>query len=119
MIKFISHEFLTEDPYTKEIVYLSIDDKFRFAYVRKLMKNGGLFWAPISVSATYNGNKKYFESIQWDSNFLKQDIIAFLEGRSWENPQHKPQFIDVTPIPQQQQNQPQYQQASFLGDCPF
>ena len=118
MIKFISHEFTSDDPYIKEIVYLSVDDKFRFAYIRKTMKNGGLFWAPISAGITIaaNGSKKYYDSIQWDSNFLKQDILAYLDKRSWENPQ-KPQFIDVTP----QQPQQRYEQTSFIDDsqCPF
>jgi hypothetical protein len=84
-IKFVSHEKFPEDQYTKELVYLCLDDKYRVAYVRKQAKNGGLFWGVGSIAVTKNGSKTYFESFLQDSSFLEKDIKAFLENRSWEN----------------------------------
>lgn len=116
MIKFISHENCPDDPFIKEICYLSVDDKFRFAYVRKAMKNGNLFWGPMSAGITINGQKKYFDGIEWDSNFLKKDILAFLEARSWENKQTAYQQ-PITPLMNHVPQQPK--QMSFLDECPF
>lgn len=100
MIEFISHEFFHDDQYTKEICYLSIDNKFRFAYVRKMKKDGGLFWSHITLSVNINGEKKYRSSIEWDSNFLAKDILAFLDARSWEN-KHSTQLPKQQPYSQQ------------------
>jgi hypothetical protein len=86
MIEYVSHEYFPDDQYTKEICYMQIDPKFRFAYVRKMKKDGGLFWAPVSSSVTINGEKKFRTAIEWDSNFIAKDIIAFLEARRWESP---------------------------------
>lgn len=108
MIEYISHEYFPDDQYTKEICYMQIDPKFRFAYVRKMKKDGGLFWAPVSSSVTINGEKKFRTAIEWDSNFMAKDIIAFLEARSWEKnrPSSAP-CISVTP------NDKSYQQQDF------
>lgn len=111
MIQFISHEYFPDDQYTKEICYLSIDDKFRFAYVRKMKKDGGLFWSPISIAVTINGEKKFKNSIEWDSNFLSKDILAFLDARSWEKVEPVP-YIAIS-------KKPTYDQSSFLEECPF
>lgn len=125
MIEFISHEFCNEDPYIKEIVYLSIDPKARIAYVRKTMKTGGMFWAPISCAINVNGAKKYFDSIEWDSNFLKKDILAFLEARSWEskaalhlNATDSQVYIMTKPLKDSFEISPPTQ-MSFLDTCPF
>jgi len=83
-IKFVSHEEFPEDQYTKELVYLCIDDKYRVAYIRKQAKNGGLFWDVMSAGVTKNGAKTYYESFLQDSTFLEKDIRTFLEKRSWE-----------------------------------
>ncbi len=83
-IKFVSHESFPEDQYTKELVYLSVDDKFRFAYVRKQSRSGGMFWDIVNAAATKNGKKEYYDAVVMDSDFLKKDIKAFLEKRSWE-----------------------------------
>lgn len=83
-IEFISHEEFPEDEYTKEIVYLCLEGKYRIAYVRKKASNGGLFWAVPSASATKGGKKEYFPGFMQDSNFLEKDIKTFLEARSWE-----------------------------------
>lgn len=83
-IKFVSHEEFPEDQYTKELVYLLIDDKYRVAYVRKSAKNGGQFWGVPSVSVTKDGVKTYFECFLQDSSFLEKDIKRFLDERSWE-----------------------------------
>ena len=119
MIEFISHDYFPDDQYTKEICYLSIDRIFRFAYTRKAMKDGRLFWAPISAGVTLNGEKKYKASIEWDSNFLAKDIIAFLEARSWENRQ--PIATGSAMKGPVVIGQPQYEQTSFLdsGEPPF
>jgi len=83
-IEFISHEDFPEDEYTKEIVYLCLEGKYRVAYVRKKASNGGLFWAVPAASATKHGKKEYFPAFMQDSNFLEKDIKTFLEGREWE-----------------------------------
>lgn len=81
---FVSHESFPEDEYTKEAVVLCIEKKHRVTYVRKKMKNGGSFWDVISATVKCHGEKKYLNSYSQDSNFLHEDIKAFLEARSWE-----------------------------------
>ncbi len=83
-IQFVTSEKFPEDEYTKEIVYLCLEGKYRVAYVRKKMSNGGLFWSVVSASATRNGKKEFFPGFMMDSNFLERDIKNFLEQRSWE-----------------------------------
>ena len=82
-IKFVSHEKF-DDPYTKELVYLLIDDKYRVAYLCKEAKNGGKFWTAPSISITKDGNKQFYECFLQDSSFLEKDIKKFLEERSWQ-----------------------------------
>lgn len=84
-IDFISHEEFPEDEYTKELVYLCLDSKYRVAYVRKKAKSGGLFWSVASTGATKNGQKEYYPAFIQDSNFLERDIKDFLEKRKWES----------------------------------
>lgn len=84
-IQFVSHESFPEDPYTKEIVYLCLDNKYRVAYIRKQAKNGGLFWGNISVAVLKDGVKKYCEAFMQDSVFLEKDIKDFLDNRRWES----------------------------------
>ncbi len=90
-IKFISHEDFKEDQYTKELVYLCIDDKYRVAYVRKASKNGGMFWSAPSIAITKEGSKSYYECFMQDSSFLDKDIKTFLDKRSWEKQMISPQ----------------------------
>ncbi len=118
MIKFISHEYFYEDEYTKEICYLSIDDKFRFAYARKAKKDGSLFWSPFSTSVKINGEKKFRHAIEWDSSFLAKDILAFLEARSWQAGDHISTVFEPQPI-SPPKNESKYQQVNFLDECPF
>lgn len=84
VIKFVSHEKFPEDQYTKELVYLLIDEKYRVAYVRKAAKNGGEFWGVPSVGVNKDGVKTYYECFLQDSSFLEKDIKKFLDDRSWE-----------------------------------
>lgn len=84
-IEFISHDHFPEDEYTKELVYLCLEGKYRIAYVRKAAKNGGMFWSVANVGATRGGQKEYFPAFLQDSNFLEKDIKDFLEKRKWEN----------------------------------
>lgn len=101
-IEFVSHEAFPEDEYTKELVYLCLDGKYRIAYVRKAAKNGGMFWSVASVGATKNGKKEFFEAFMQDSNFLEKDIKNFLDSRSWEGrsvhqpaqPAYQPRSMD-------------------------
>lgn len=93
-IKFVSHEEFPEDQYTKELVYLLIDDKYRVAYVRKQAKNGGQFWGVGSIAVTKDGVKTYYESFLQDSSFQEKDIKRFLEERSWEKKGAKSAFKD-------------------------
>lgn len=83
-IKFVSHEAFPDDQYTKELVYLCLDDKYRVAYVRRQAKNGGKFWGVGSIAVQKDGSKSYFEAFLQDSTFLEKDIRSFLENRSWE-----------------------------------
>lgn len=84
-ITFVSHEEFPEDQYTKELVYLCIDDKFRVAYVRRQAKNNGMFWGVANIAVTKDGVKTYYESFLQDSTFLEKDIKSFLDKRSWES----------------------------------
>ncbi len=81
---FINHESYPQDQYIAESVVLCFEKKYRVTYVRKKMQNGGMFWAEISASVTKNGEKKYLKSFSQDSNFLADDIKAFLDNREWE-----------------------------------
>ena len=83
-IEFISHDAFPEDEYTKEIVYLCLEGRYRIAYMRKMTKNGGLFWSVATIGATRNGQKEFFPAFVQDSNFLEKDIKNFLDSRSWE-----------------------------------
>lgn len=81
---FVSHEVFPEDQYIAEAVTLCFDKKYRVTYVRKKMQNGGMFWSEISASVTKHGKKIYLKSFSQDSNFLADDIKAFLDGREWQ-----------------------------------
>jgi len=82
--EFISHENFPEDEYTLEAVVLCFDRKYRVTYVRKKMQNGGKFWDVISGAVKQKGEKKYLKSFSQDSNFLREDIMHFLDSRGWE-----------------------------------
>jgi len=82
--EFVSHESYPEDQYTSESVVLCLDGKHRITYVHKKMPNGGKFWDVISMSVKSNGDKKYLKAYSPDSNFLREDIMHFLEKRSWQ-----------------------------------
>ncbi len=96
-IKFVSHEQFPDDPYTKEMVYLCLEEKYRIAYFRKQSKNGGMFWASGTTSITKDGTKVFFENFLQDSNFLEKDIKAFLDNRTWEK-----RATGHTALPQQE-----------------
>lgn len=83
-IEFVSHDSFQEDEFTKELVYLCLDGKYRVAYVRKKANNGGLFWSVASLGVKRNGQKEYFPAFLQDSNFLEKDIKDFLDKRKWE-----------------------------------
>lgn len=82
---FVNHESFPEDPYISEAVTLCFDKKYRVTYVRKKMKNGGMFWSEISAAVIANGEKKFLKSFAQDSNFLEGDIKAFLDNREWKS----------------------------------
>src|ERR1700679_1873944 len=81
--EFSSHESFPEDQYIAEAVVLVIDGKHRVTYVRKKMKNGGMFWDVISASVMQHGEKKFLKAYSQDSKFLEDDIKNFLESRNW------------------------------------
>ena len=83
-IKFVSHEEFPEDQYTRELVYLLIDDKYRVAYIRKQAKTGGMFWGLPSIGVNKDAAKVYYECFLQDSAFMEKDIRKFLDDRSWE-----------------------------------
>ena len=119
-IEFVSHEAFPEDEYTKELVYLCLDGKYRIAYVRKAAKNGGMFWSVASVGATKNGKKEFFEAFMQDSNFLEKDIKNFLDSRSWEGRSaHAPDSARYA-APAQQSYQPRsMDEVAQTDDLPF
>jgi hypothetical protein len=79
-----SHERYPEDEYNAESLVLCFDGKYRVPYVRKKMKNGGMFWDVVSASVTQFGKKKFLKGFSQDSNFLAEDIKHFLDNRVWE-----------------------------------
>lgn len=104
-IKFVSHEEFPDDNYTKELVYLELDGKYRVAYVRKESKNGGKFWTPVTLALTEGVTRVYRDAFMIDSNFLQKDILRFLETKPWEKVQQSVQA-------------PSYAEISD-GDVPF
>ena len=116
MFKLISHSLCPDDMYTKEVAVIEItlkdDSKQRFVYVRKDLKNGSMFWGPLSCSVMINGEKQHFKSPQFDSNFLEQDIKSFLNNM-YEKKSQTQETPQVAPPP------PKYEQTSFLEGCPF
>lgn len=82
---FVSYEEFPDDQYTKELVYLLLDNKYRVAYIRKRAKNGGMFWDVPTVGVTKDNSKVYYETFMQDSSFLERDIKRFLDTRSWED----------------------------------
>ncbi len=81
---FVSHEAYPEDQYIAEAATLCFEGKYRVTYVRKKLQNGAMFWGEISAAVKHKGEKKYLKAFSQDSNFLQDDIKAFLEARSWE-----------------------------------
>lgn len=81
---FVNHERYPEDPYIVESVTLCFEGKYRVTYIRKKMQNGGMFWSEISAGVTEHGKKRYLKSFSQDSNFLAEEIKAFLDQRQWE-----------------------------------
>lgn len=82
--KFVSHEEFPEDQFTKEVVYLLLDDRYRVGYFRRQAKNGGMFWGVANVAVTKEGVKTYYESFMQDSVFMEKDIKSFLDKRPWD-----------------------------------
>ena len=82
--EFISHESYPEDKFISESATVCIEGKFRVVYIRRKTQTGGSFWDEVSCGVTQNGEKKYLKSWKSDSNFLREDIIAYLDSRGWE-----------------------------------
>jgi hypothetical protein len=93
--EFVSHEAFPEDSYIAEAVVFCIDGKHRVTYIRKKMKNGGMFWDVISASVKQHGESKFLKSYSQDSNFLGEDIKHFLESRSWEKNRKQVQDVEL------------------------
>lgn len=82
--EFVSQESHPQDKFIAESAVVCVEGRYRVTYIRKKMQNGGMFWDEISASVTQNGEKKYLKSWKADSNFLRDDIIAYLDSRGWE-----------------------------------
>lgn len=82
--EFVNHESYPEDQYIAESVTICLDNKHRVIFVRKKTQKGGMFWDVISASVTHHGEKKYLKAYSQDSNFLREDIMHFLDTRAWE-----------------------------------
>jgi hypothetical protein len=111
MIEFISHDEFPDDSYVKEIVYIQISG-VRYGYVAKMTRSGNTFWDEISVGVSLNGEKKYFKAFKFDSEFLKDDILAFLKARSWTKktvPEFKQAQVNLNDFPRTGANPTTYQ----------
>lgn len=97
-IKVYSHESFPEDQYTKELVYLLIDDLYKIAYVKKQAKNGGMFWGPVSAGVSKNNKKEYRDGFKQDSKTVDDFIKNLLEKRVWENAPVRPREDDNIPF---------------------
>ncbi len=95
---FISHEAYPDDQFIAESVVLCLDDKHRVTYIRKKMQNGGMFWDVISAAVKLRGEKKYLKAYTQDSNFLREDIMAYLDNRKWEKGGSVAQKSDRVPF---------------------
>lgn len=95
---FVSHESYPEDQYISESCTICLEGKHRVTYLRKKMKNGGMFWDVISAGVTHNGQKKFLKAYAPDSNFLRDDIHHFLENRGWEKSAGVAQSSDHLPF---------------------
>jgi len=84
VFSFVSHEKFPEDQFTKEIVYLCFENKYRIGYVRRKFQNGGMAWDVMSAGIQKHGKKHYYKAFMQDSNFLTEDIKDFLDKRKWE-----------------------------------
>jgi len=84
VFSFVSHEFYPEDPYISEACTLCLEGKYRVIFIRKKNQNGAMWWDEISANVKQNGEKKYLRSFYSDSNFLKEDIMHYLNSREWE-----------------------------------
>jgi len=83
------------------------------------MRNGNLFWGPLSAGVTFGNEKKYIPAIVFDSNFLQKDIIKMLEARPWEKPKVIA-YAPPTPVHMLQQTIQPHQQDMFQHEeCPF
>jgi hypothetical protein len=76
----VSHEMHPEDNYITESAVVCIDGKYRVTFLKKKMQTGGMFWDVPSTAVMQGGVKKYLKSVEFDSNFLKSDILKFLDG---------------------------------------
>ena len=112
-IEFISSELFPEDEYTKEIVYLCLEGKYRIAYARKLTKTGAAFWSVATLSVTRGGRKEYFPGFLQDSNFLEKEIKTFLDMRVWEK---RSVFAEA---PQKQEQATSMDEVAFNNAVPF
>ena len=118
--KLVSHKHTPDDQYVKEIaciefpVTLANNEKTRFRvfYFRKLTKDGQKFWDVAKAGITFNATKTYVEGVSYDSSFLKDDLLEFLNARSWDNTRVNPHASPSV------MEQPSYNEAKD-GDVPF
>ena len=83
--EFVSHERYPEDKYIKEVVYISLEGKYRVGYVYKTMQNGGGFWDVMGAGVSVRGKKEYLKGVKYADSFLQEDIKEFLQKRKWES----------------------------------
>ncbi len=125
--KLVSHKHTPDDQYVKEIACLEFPvtlannekTRFRIFYFRKLTKDGQKFWDVAKAGISFNGAKTYIEAAAYDSSFLKDDIIEFLNARSWDNNKVNP-LASPSVVDQQSTygTQPSYD-AVKDGEVPF
>lgn len=122
MIKILDHYACPEDQYIKEVAIIQLDGKYNITYLRKNKKDGGLFWGPLSAGVTLNGQKKYLDGIEYDSNFQRKEILQMLEASRPGQCQaalHQHSAYQTTTVPLVHHAPTQPQQMSFLDECPF
>jgi len=79
-IELVKFEEFPHDPYTKAIAVLSVDGKYNVCYGKKVMKDGGTYWASPSFGCKGGGDsKEYFEGFAMDSKKEDQKFKDFLK----------------------------------------
>lgn len=71
--EFISYKIFPEDQYIEAMARVRVDRKHVYHFVKKKLKDGGIFWTRASHAVVENGEKKYFKDYMSDS--LEEELL--------------------------------------------